>query len=195
MRRFAPVRHIPTNATEIKREGVEGVVYQYTDGRGKLAAIAYAGKAQRPSYHYAYANTAQLEKRANDFLDGLAASQEFKAKRQAEKQTKRAAGHGLQNGDILVCSWGYEQTNVDFYQVVDASSAKSLMLCEIASADAAPTESEKALGDRGRCVAVKDSFTGKPFRSMFSGDEYFKVSSHSRASKWDGRPKYWSNYA
>jgi hypothetical protein len=33
-------------------------------------------------------------------------------------------------GDILVCSWGYDQTNVDYYQVVDVT-AKSIRIREI----------------------------------------------------------------
>lgn len=36
-------------------------------------------------------------------------------------------------GDIFHTSWGYEQTNVEFYQVVSLHGTKTVGLCEIAS--------------------------------------------------------------
>ena len=40
------------------------------------------------------------------------------AKSEQAKVTTTTTNHSLKVGDILVASWGYEQTNVDFYQVV-----------------------------------------------------------------------------
>lgn len=36
----------------------------------------------------------------------------------------------IKPGDILYCSWGWEQTNVDFYQVIDKRKSK-FVLCEL----------------------------------------------------------------
>lgn len=40
--------------------------------------------------------------------------------------------HGLKVGDILVASWGYDQTNINFYEVVKVT-AKSAYLLEVQS--------------------------------------------------------------
>ena len=48
-----------------------------------------------------------------------------------EKTTKaQEYEHGYKIGDILVMSWGYEQTNLDFFQVV-AVTEKSVRLVEV----------------------------------------------------------------
>lgn len=36
--------------------------------------------------------------------------------------------HGVQPGDIFYCSWGYDQTNVDFYVVTRVTTAKAEVL-------------------------------------------------------------------
>jgi hypothetical protein len=43
-----------------------------------------------------------------------------------------ATGHGVEVGAIFCWSWGYDQTNVDFYEVVGVT-AKSVRVREIAS--------------------------------------------------------------
>ncbi len=40
--------------------------------------------------------------------------------------------HALKVGDILRCSWGYDQTNIDFYEVVK-TSANTVQILEIES--------------------------------------------------------------
>jgi hypothetical protein len=53
--------------------------------------------------------------------------------RKAERKAKRlAAPNNLQVGDILHYSWGWEQTNCQFYQVT-ARTAKTVSIREIGS--------------------------------------------------------------
>ena len=40
--------------------------------------------------------------------------------------------HPLQIGSILYTSWGYEQTNIDFYQVIELIGTSTVVLREIA---------------------------------------------------------------
>lgn len=38
---------------------------------------------------------------------------------------------GVKPGDIFICSWGYEQTNVDFYQVVSLAGESSVRVRQV----------------------------------------------------------------
>lgn len=97
--------------------------------------------------------------------------------------------HNFQIGDILYSSWGYDQTNVDFYQVVKVTPS-TIGIRKIDS-------DLKATGFM--CGHV----TAKP--GQFVSDEvmvkrpdrngYIKISSYASANKWDGKPKYQSWYA
>ena len=37
----------------------------------------------------------------------------------------------IKEGDIFYASWGYEQTNIDFYRVVKKVGKASVMLCAL----------------------------------------------------------------
>lgn len=62
-------------------------------------------------------------------------------------------GHPFEVGDIFYNSWGYDQTNIDFYQVVK-TTAKSVRLARI--------KSGRVEGSEGfmseRCVPLADEF-------------------------------------
>ena len=46
-------------------------------------------------------------------------------------KTAKANKFGVQVGDIFSCSWGYEQTNVDFFQVVKLCGEKSVRVRQV----------------------------------------------------------------
>lgn len=79
---------------------------------------------------------------------------EYKAQQAAEKKAARAAlVNPYKIGDLLSCSWGYEQTNVDFYQVV-ALGKKSIKIRSIAGCRIDGTEGH----DCCNVKPVADSF-------------------------------------
>jgi len=62
-------------------------------------------------------------------------------------------------GDIFYSSWGYNQTNITFYQVVKLVGKYSVSICEIASERA-----EKMVrGLAGAKLPLKDRFQGESF--------------------------------
>ena len=109
-------------------------------------------------------------------------------------------------GDVLVASWGYDQTNIDFYQVVRATKA-SVWLQPMSQ------EIVKAGGFMSEYVVpkapifvqrVRDySSEVEPFKEvevkpeMFRWNKYgyAKVSYSAYAQPYDGKPKYQSHYA
>jgi len=94
---------------------------------------------------------------------------EFKAKAKTEYKMP------FNQGDILYSSWGYEQTNVDFYQVIEVKG-KSLILHEIAG-----EMIEQNRGDYGRVKPLKDHFCKdkKPFLKQVRQNVYDNSISYS----------------
>jgi len=122
-------RYQPPGSIAVTREGVGGVVFTYTTIGGKPAACAYAGKAGRAAFHYTYSSEAARERVITQFFDGLTAH----AKRKADSRTEgKQFQHGFKVGDILHYSWGYEQTNAEFYQVTAVNTA-TVTIRQIAS--------------------------------------------------------------
>ena len=97
----------------------------------------------------------------------------------------------LKINDILSCSWGSEQTNVDFYQVVKATE-KTVTIREIESGNHAAWT--------GEATPMLNKFIGEPMKRKVISipeyhDEFVKIESYSRARKWDGKPVKYSTYA
>ena len=106
---------------------------------------------------------------------------------QAEASRKeQKAGHELRPGDIVYSSWGYDQTNVDWYRVQRAT-AYYVWLAPLASVK---TESK---GDMcGRCVPGVE--LGKPERKCKAQGDRVTIGGYS-GFRWDGKPRYFSTYA
>lgn len=88
-------------------------------------------------------------------------------------------------GDIFVSSWGYDQTNVDFYEVVQQTTTM-VVIREIEK------RVEGSGGSTEKVVPVPHKFIGAPLRrkvkSGWRGDAWIDLNSFSGASKWDGSP-------
>ena len=94
-------------------------------------------------------------------------------------------------GTIFDAAWGYDQTNVDFYEVVSISkSGQSVMLQEIGAHR--QTDGD---GPHERVVPDRRVKTGKPFRrKLHTGgglrEPGVSINSYTWASPWDGTPRH-----
>jgi hypothetical protein len=95
----------------------------------------------------------------------------------------------MKRGDILYYSWGYDQTNIDFYQVTK-TSAHSAWIRRIGS---------QPVGERDTVVGVKDAFLVdapvlckriKTRKGSYRSGEQYLVMAHGTATPWDGKPVY-----
>ena len=95
---------------------------------------------------------------------------------------------GFSIGDILYTSWGYEQTNVDFYQVVGLAGKKTVKIRQINSKI---DESKPAGHDSDYVLPVKDDFKYDEVISK-RPNKYgqIKLESYMRLVRWDGKSKY-----
>lgn len=97
----------------------------------------------------------------------------------------------MKQGDIFVSSWGYDQTNVDFYEVVKVA-AKTVTLI--------PIERKVQLKGFMRYTAmpIPGSGKGKAFRRRVI--DCFdvpacRITSYATARLWDGKAREGSSYA
>lgn len=84
-------------------------------------------------------------------------------------------------GDVLVSSWGYDQTNVDFFEVLCVNSARTVTVCQIKS---------RIIGDR-QCVPCVGQYIGEPMRKRLTRRNSIKIQ-HLYAHQWDGMPCYFT---
>jgi hypothetical protein len=108
-------------------------------------------------------------------------------------------------GDLFVRSWGYDQTNVDFYEVVSLSATgKTGKARRVKNAHAGrgvvPAVGADRFSDRGGCARCSNRHQGE---RGWDGHEYTDLytyqAKHDRvtvtsygdhAYRWDGDPEY-----
>jgi hypothetical protein len=95
----------------------------------------------------------------------------------------------LKPGVILYCSWGYDQTNIDFYLVVGMKNS-TVTLQEIGSKRV--EGSDDFMSDK--CVADPSVLIKAPFKKVVRSP-WIKMESYAFLHVWDGKAFYRSWYA
>lgn len=165
-------RYRPDGWAAIRCKDGESVVYYGLNRDGKPAAYAYRGRAIKTKWRYWFRTDAERAKMVQSFLASLAANAERKAKASAERKTAR---HALEVGDVLESSWGYEQTNIDYYQVTRRSD-KCVWIRPIRAR-------RDGDGWTGDCVPLPGSFKGEETRHVVTPQNSVRITSFSYARK------------
>jgi len=178
---------VPPAAVKVSDKASSAIVYAYSRD-GVPYAVAFHGKAHKPAFHFRFRDEAAREKRVRKFFAEVQAVETYKATKKAERREKLAKPHKLQVGHILVSSWGYDQTNVDYYQVTALKGARSVELRRIGSVI------DTDLIDQGSCTPRLDDFRGDAFVKRVDEYNSVKIESYAYARLWDGKPMRWSSY-
>jgi hypothetical protein len=162
---------------------------------GKWHAKAFGGKRAKYDWYYAFKTTEARDKHIADWMQGRQATKAYRA---TEKAKRDAAPRGLEVGDILYSSWGYDQTNIDYYQVTALIGDCMVEIREIGS------QSEETAYMQGKCVPAPNQFVGKPMRKI-AKNGYVRLTSYCGASKMQPvavvagakvyESKHWTAYA
>lgn len=164
--------------------------------RNGMALIAFAGKSIKSKWHYRFPSEAKLVEYSDQWIDRLRTEAEDKAAATA----RRKAPSPLNAGDILNSSWGFEQTNQDYYEVTQRFGKYGVILQQVGSIR---TEIRDG-GWSGKCVPDPDSKIGKPFKARSDGEGWVKLTSFSGCKPEDFtevegirkyRERHWSSYA
>ena len=168
------------NVEQIKvPQDVDLEIWKYEMG-GVLYGVAFQGRGQKPIWQYRFRNENEFEKTVRNTIQNRQSDLEYKKKKQEERSSYR---HDYQVGDFLYTSWGYDQTNIDFYQVVGITD-KSVVIREVAS------KVVRSNPPQDYVVPQKNRFTGPKMTKRVSPGGSVRIKSYAHASKWDGKPKY-----
>lgn len=162
----------------------------------KPVVTMWQGKQSRPFSRYFYQNIQRAEASILKEKQNAEARQARKDEEKRVKEELKTAKPTLVAGDILNTSWGYDQTNVEYYLILEIKG-KTAILQEIGQ------DVQENCYMSGITTPVPTVKRGEPFQKkicMRSYDgvnvrESVKISECQRATKWDGRPNHVSWYA
>ena len=179
--------YIPKNAIKIAAKNCSAVCYLDTSGKMPIV-VAFQAKRQKPSNNYRFPKGVdQAHKFIKQFIEEVAESEKVKAEWAAKtKQRAEDAKNSYNVGDILYSSWGYDQTNVDFYQVIDRTAA-TVTLAKISQNIVSQEKTYEHV------APIAGDIVGKTFRAKISGYGV-KVGYNNWANKWDGTPKHQTSW-
>lgn len=114
--------HVPADATCVRPEETDLEIWCWTTKQqpgstlAPYTAIAFAGRSAKHRWCYSFRTSEQRDAYIRAYADKIRTSTASKMARAAERRT---FAHGLVCGQVLVSHWGYEQTNVTFYEVTE----------------------------------------------------------------------------
>lgn len=155
--------------------------------RGKRMPFAtiFQGRAKKPVSNYHYPSEAQRDKAVQEYITNRKAY--LKGKKEKQEERKNFA-HPFTVGSILYTSWGYDQTNVDFYQV-SRVKGKTVFLRPIQS------KIVRTIGrDQYYVAPVPNKFIGMVETRHIPRSNSIRVSPNRWAYLWDGKPKLKTTY-
>ncbi len=178
---------------------VEVLFYEKPD-----EAVRNALKGLRFRWHsvkkiwYGYASIEDTKKAIDDALAGNPVVAPAKVKKAVEKAVKKAVEktneYGVKVGDVFKADWGYDQTNVDWFQVVELVGKSSARIVEVypecvGRGDCGPMYSNKVyrltaepMMKVSRSIHIKDNEKGDLKRIKKCGNSvYFNMASYANA--------------
>ncbi len=180
--------YIRPDAVKIADKHSTAVVYIHTDthsfsdkdGNQTTHVVAFQAKRQKPDHNYRFLQGAKAaEQWIKGYFKDVQDAEAYKAKQKAEAKAKCA---DIKVGDIYYTSWGYDQTNIDFYMVT-SRTVKTVKYVRVG----------KALdrNDGGPCdyVAPNKHNVGANEKTAVINAWGFKADGHY-ASKYEGKPVY-----
>lgn len=147
--------YTPKGATLVADAQSSAVAYTY-EAAGATYAMGFRGKAQKPSFHYRYRSTERRDQAIQEFFANVRSSEKFRADQRA---ARKAWVNDYKVGDVLYTSWGYDQTNVDYFQVIEVRG-KQVLIREIGK------EYEETSYMSGRSIPTPNQFIGAATRHL-----------------------------
>lgn len=119
--------------------------------------IAFSGTSAKPDMFYIYRSTEARDKAVTEWLGRIRSAKIRKLESKVAKKAASESPNPAKVGDILCASWGYDQTNIDWYEVVEVVGKSTVKIREI-GAKQIPGDHPWATGE---CSPVKGSFLDK----------------------------------
>lgn len=160
-------------------------IITYTSAKGQPCAAVWSEKGYKPQYRYAFKD----EPQRSEFIQTLKTKEvQREEEKRARMKTYEKEKTQYQKGQILACSWGYEQTNINFYLILERKG-DFVTIVEIGQhRKETGFMSGEAMPDRSRII-------GEPMRRKITQYATINLASYKYCALWEGKPMYWSSYA
>jgi len=162
------------------------IIFLYTNNNKPVLAI-FGPRGHRPETHFNFKNEAQ---RANYLADQKTSIQRRHDQDEARMKQYTEEKKGFEVGKILRSSWGCEQTNIDYYLIIERKN-DFVTLQEIGE----NRQTDPRYGDRGTTTPDTNKKVGEPFKKKVSKFASIELASYKFGRLWDEKPDYWSSYA
>lgn len=139
-------------------------------------------------FHLLYSNESHRDTKIYETLKERAVALEAKASAKiASKAAPKTPSipttpNGCKVGDIYCCSWGYDQTNVDFYEIVATPTAKTIHLRQLCATSQGADNMKVAVPGKYRDTQV--------LVKRVASSDAFSLSKYKWLTLWDGSPQY-----
>ena len=188
------IKSVTFNKADFCMSSYKGLkIIRSTDKKDRPCLSVFRGRSAKTIANYYYRSYESREEAIKSHKKRADEHEEYDLKKKAEK--KAAGSPQSEVGTIFVDSWGYDQTNVDYYQIIERPSKHFAIVRQISF----NMVDGSAGFDCCNVLPVKDSFCGEPFRAKLNvyskGSEYLKTRNYSSASVWKGEENYCSWYA
>ena len=170
-------------------EMLDHIVYYGKQGNF-FVAQGFGGKRSKPDFYYLYKTEEGMLKKVISYLE-LAKSRKKSKEEQKQKRAddRKKLMEEIKPGSILYATWGYEQTNVDFYKVLEVKGTK-VTLIELSHKSVEGSEYSHGMA----CNVVAGSPLDKEPVTLTIGSYGVKVCSSVTLRPWDGKQVYKSWY-
>lgn len=174
-------RYIPPNYTQIDSSEIGNCIIYYTleaDKNNKFYAIGYSGRRNKNDFHHSFSTKERMDKFVAEYILSKISTNQYKEEKKANQKIADA-NVKCEVGKLFIYSYGYNQTNLDFFQVVEIKG-KLVTLHKISS--------KVKDGSQGMMydyqAPVKDSFLTKSYddliikkrmKSGYEGGVYFSM--------------------
>lgn len=185
---------IPKGAIKVTDKKSDAVAYvansPRADGSTRFHVVAFCANRQKPDINATYRNEPYMQSQIAEFFASRQRSVAYKA----EKKAKAEAPIKLTVGTILTGSWGYDQTNREFWQVVGFAGNKSVKLRPVQMIDVSKSDSGAAMA--GQFIPHVGNFVGtEVVTKLVTDGNRVRLNKYCTLRPWEGKPEYASWYA
>lgn len=195
---------LKSGMTEIETQEISTIkIITGINRHNQIVLFVWNGKQSKPYIKLAFRSKEAREQEKKGAIERAIAREQSKTAQKnklAELKKVFNINNHLKVGDILVNTWGWEQTNVDFYQIMEIKGRTKLIVKEL-------NQKAEYTGDMsGQTMPLKDNFSDRESRitslmtkpSTHSITEPYRICEPEKyyyITKWDGKSEYFSKYA
>lgn len=163
----------------------------------RMVAVGFIGKAAKSCFNYRFKDQEALGAYCDKWANGIL---EWEANKVAERKAASAKPQPFKVGDVLYTSWGYDQTNLDFYEVTKVVGNKMVEIREIHGREVPGNGGGGSMS--GHRVPVPGSYCGAPQRRIVKGGSVSADGHNASPAKFklnaqgekEYLPHFWSSY-